>query len=133
AMSAGWLLVIAADVAAVLLVPARWVVPVLGLGNTAGLTAAGMVLLAAVRRARGAAATAGMTRAAIAGVSAAVVGGGVAAALSAAVPASGILPDGLLALAAGSCAVAAFAAVAFALDRGDLHAAAGRVLRRARP
>ncbi len=38
AMSAGWLLVIAADVTAVRLVSARWVVPVLGLGNTVGLT-----------------------------------------------------------------------------------------------
>ena len=41
ALVAGWLLVIAADVAAVALVPPRWVVPVLGLGNTVGLTAGG--------------------------------------------------------------------------------------------
>jgi len=52
AMSAGWLLVIVVDVAAVELVTPRWVVPVLALGNTAGLTVSGVALLAAVRRAR---------------------------------------------------------------------------------
>jgi putative peptidoglycan lipid II flippase len=133
AMSAGWLLVMAADIAAVLLVPGRWVVPVLGLGNTVGLSAAGVILVAAVRRSRGKAATAGMARAAAAGTAAAVAGGGVAAALSAAVPASGILPDGLLALAGAACAAAGFAGVAYVLDRGDLSTAARRVLRRGRP
>ena len=53
ALVAGWLLVIVADVVAVALVPGRWVVPVLGLGNTIGLTAGGLALLAAVRRVRG--------------------------------------------------------------------------------
>ena len=40
ALVTGWLLVIVADVVAVALVPARWVVPVLGLGNTIGMTVA---------------------------------------------------------------------------------------------
>jgi putative peptidoglycan lipid II flippase len=133
AMSAGWLLVIAADVAAVLLVPDRWVVPVLGLGNTVGLTAAGVILVIAVRRARGGAAMAGMARAGAAGAAAAVIGGGVAAALSAAVPASGILADGLLAAVGAVCGTAAFGGVAYVLDRGDFRTAAGRVLRRGRP
>ena len=53
ALVAGWLLVIVADVIAVALVPAHWVVPVLGLGNTAGLTACGLALLAVVRTMRG--------------------------------------------------------------------------------
>ena len=63
ALSAGWLLVIVADVAAVHLVTPRWVVPVLGLGYTVGLAVSGAALLAAVRRARGAAAVRGMMRA----------------------------------------------------------------------
>jgi putative peptidoglycan lipid II flippase len=132
AMSAGWLLVIVADIAAVLLVPGRWVVPVLGLGNTVGLSAAGVILVVAVRRARGRAVTAGMARAAAAGTAAAVAAGGVAAALSAAVPASGILADGLLAVAGSACAAAVFGGIAYALDPGDLRTAAGRVLRRER-
>ena len=132
AISAGWLLVIAADVTAVQLVSARWVVPVLGLGNTIGLTASGLGLLAAVRRARGAAALHGMMRAGAAGLTAALAGAGVAAALSAAVPAAGIIQDGLLAIAACLCAGLAFGAVGYALDGGDLRAAVTRVTRRVR-
>ena len=53
ALVAGWLLVIVTDLAAVPAVPHRWVVPVLAMGNTVGLTVAGIALLAAVRAARG--------------------------------------------------------------------------------
>ena len=130
AMSAGWLLVIAADVAAVHLVTPRWVVPVLGLGNTVGLTASGAALLAAVRRARGTAALRGMVRAGAAGLTAALAGGAAAAALSAAVPAAGAFPNGLLAVAASACAAVVFVAVGYALDGGDLRAAVARLRQR---
>jgi putative peptidoglycan lipid II flippase len=130
AISAGWLLVIAADVTAVQLVSARWVVPVLGLGNTIGLTAAGLGLLAAVRRARGAAALHGMVRAGVAGLTAAPAGAAAAAVLSAAVPATGVIPNGLLAVAACGCAALTFGAVAYALDGSDLRAAVTRMTRR---
>ena len=59
AITGGWLLVIAADLVIVPLVPRPWVVPALGLGNTAGLIAGGLALLAMVRRARGGAAQTG--------------------------------------------------------------------------
>jgi len=131
-VSAGWLLVIGADVAAVLLVPARWVVPVLGLGNTIGLTASGIALLVAVRSARGAAALHGMVRAGTAGLAAALAGAAAGAALSAAVPAAGVLQNGLLAAAACACACLVFGAVGYGLDAGDLRAAAARLARRAR-
>jgi len=131
AMSAGWLLVIAVDVAAVQLVSPRWVVPVLALGNTVGLTVSGVALLAAVRRARGVAALHGMVRAGAAGLTAALAGAGAAAALSATVPAAGVIPNGLLAVAASACACAVFGAIAYALDGGDLRAVVARV-RRAR-
>ncbi len=131
-VSAGWLLVIGADVAAVRLVPARWVVPVLGLGNTVGLTASGIALLAAVRSARGAAALHGMARAGAAGLAAALAGAAAGAALSAAVPVTGVLRSGLLAAAACGCAGLAFGAVGYGLDAGDLRAAAARLARRAR-
>jgi putative peptidoglycan lipid II flippase len=130
AMSAGWLLVIAVDVTAVQLVSARWVVPVLGLGNTIGLTASGVGLLAAVRRARGAAALHGMVRAGVAGLTAALAGAGVAAALSAAVPAAGVIQNGLMAVAACVCAGLAFGTVAYALDGNDMRAAVARLTRR---
>ena len=72
---AGWLAVLVADLAVVPLVPQRWVVPALGLGNTIGLTVAGAALLAAVVRARGRACLGGLPRASAAGLAAAVAGG----------------------------------------------------------
>ena len=129
ALSAGWLLVIVADVAAVHLVTPRWVVPVLGLGNTVGLAVSGAALLAAVRRARGAAAVRGMMRAGAAGLTAALGGAAAAAALSAAVPAAGVIANGLLAVAACVIGGAVFGAIAFALDGGDLRVAVARVRR----
>jgi putative peptidoglycan lipid II flippase len=132
-MSAGWLLVIAADVAAVLLVPARWVVPVLAGGNTLGLVVAGLAGLIAVRRARGPAAVAGTARAGLAALAGAVAGAVSAGAVSAVVPVSGALPNVALAAAAALVAVAGFAAVAFLIDRDDLGTVAARLLRRGRP
>ena len=69
ALVSGWLLVIVTDLAAVPAVPPRWVVPVLALGNTVGLTLAGLGLLAAVGVIRGPAALRGSARAAAAGLS----------------------------------------------------------------
>jgi putative peptidoglycan lipid II flippase len=131
-MSAGWLLVIAADVAAVLLVPARWVVPVLAGGNTVGLTVAGLAGLIAVRRYRGRAAVAGTARAGLAALAGAAAGALSAGAVSAVVPLSGALPNVALAAAAALVAVAGFAAVAFLIDRDDLGAVAARLYRRGR-
>ena len=132
-MSAGWLLVIAADVAAVLLVPARWVVPVLGGGNTVGLVVAGLAGLIAVRRTRGPAAVAGTGRAGLAALAGAAAGAVAAGAVSAVVPWSGALPNVALAAAAALVAVAGFAAVAFLIDRDDLAVVAARLYRRGRP
>jgi putative peptidoglycan lipid II flippase len=131
-MSAGWVLVIVADVVSVLLVPARWVVPVLGGGNTVGLTVAGAAGLLAVRRARGAAAVAGTGRAGLAALAGAVAGAAAAGAVSAVVPVSGVLPDVALAVVAAVVAVALFGGVAFVIDRDDLRAASGRLARRGR-
>jgi putative peptidoglycan lipid II flippase len=126
AMAGGWLLVIAADVIAVPLVPARWVVPVLGIGNSVGLTAAGLALLAAVRRARGAAALRGIRRAAAAGLAAALAAAAAGAGISAAVPVSGFFQNALLGAAAAACGALAFGVVAYALDGGDVRAVLAR-------
>ncbi|HTP14304.1 MAG TPA: lipid II flippase MurJ [Streptosporangiaceae bacterium] len=133
AMSGGWLAVIGADVIAVSLVPRAWVVPALGLGNTAGMSVSAVALVLAVRRARGARALRGAPRAAWAGLAAALAGAAAGAAAAAAVPASGRLADGGVAGLAAACAAAGFGAVAYALDGGDLRLAVARIRRRAAP
>jgi putative peptidoglycan lipid II flippase len=123
----GWLLVIAADVAAVALVSARWVVPVLGLGNTVGLTVSGVALLGAVGRARGRAALRGTGRAAVAGLTGAVAGGAAGAAVSAALPVSGFLGNAGVAVLACACVAVVFGLAVLVLDGGDLRAVAARI------
>ena len=130
AMVGGWLLVIAADVIAVALVSTRWVVPVLGLGNTISLTASGLALLGAVGRARGRAALRGVGRAAVAGLTGAVAGGVAGAAVSAALPVSGFLRNAGVAVLACGCAAVVFGLAALILDGGDLRAAAAGARRR---
>jgi putative peptidoglycan lipid II flippase len=127
AVTGGWLLVIAADLVIVPLVPARWVVPALGLGNTIGLTVAGIALVAAVRRARGAVALHGVTRAGLAGLAGALAGAAAGLGVCAALPASGFFPNVAVALLAGLSTTLAFGLVAFALDGGELRALAARV------
>src|SRR5207249_1467044 len=71
ALVSGLRAVIVTDVAAVPAVTPRWVVPVLALDNTVGLTLAGLALLAAARHAQGPAAQRGSARAAAAGLASA--------------------------------------------------------------
>ena len=133
AMAGGWLIVIVTDVIVVGLVPPRWVVPVLGLGNTVGLVVSGAVLLAAVRRARGGAALQGTLRAAAAGLAGAVAGAAAGAGTSAAVPVTGFFPNATVALLACCGAVIAFGVTAYALDGGDLRAVVARTKRKVMP
>jgi putative peptidoglycan lipid II flippase len=133
AMAGGWLLVIVVDVVAVEQVPPRWVVPVLGLGNTVGLVASAAVLLAAVRRARGGAALRGTMRAAAAGLAGAVAGTAAGAATSAAMPVTGFFPNATVALLACCGALIAFGVTAYALDGGDLRAVVARTVRKVMP
>ena len=130
AMAGGWLMVIVADVIAVELVPARWVVPVLGLGNTVGMVLSGTALLVAVRRARGGGALRGTARAAAAGLAGALAGAAAGAGLSAAWPVTGFFLNAIVALLACCCAVIGFGVVAYFLDGGDLRAVMARALRR---
>jgi putative peptidoglycan lipid II flippase len=130
AMVGGWLLVIAADVVGLALVPARWVVPVLGLGNTIGLTVSGIALLGAVGRARGRAALRGAGRAAVAGLAGAVAGGAAGTAVSAALPVSGFFQNAGVAALACACVAAVFGLAALVLGGSDLRSAAGRTRRR---
>jgi putative peptidoglycan lipid II flippase len=123
----GWLVVIAADLVLVAIAPGPSAVAMLALGNTIGLTAAGLALLIAVRRACGPAALAGAGRAAVSGLAAAAAGAGAGTAVAAVLATAG--PPALIAVLALGVALAAFAGVAFLLDSGELRAAAGRVWR----
>jgi len=133
AMAGGWLIVIMVDVIAVRLVAPRWVVPVLGLGNSVGLVVSGTALLAAVRRARGGAALAGTVRAAAAGLAGAVAGAAAGAGMSAAMPVTGFFPNATVALLACCGAVIAFGVTAYVLDGGDLRAVVARTKRKVMP
>jgi putative peptidoglycan lipid II flippase len=126
----GWVVVTAVDVAAVPLVASRWVVPVLGLGNTIGLTYAGIALLIAVRASRGTAALRGSARAAGAGLAGALAGGAAGALLAARFHVTGFVPNAAVALLVCACAAAVFGAAALALDGGDLRALAARTTER---
>jgi len=130
-MVAGWLVVIGVDVIAVPLVRAGSVVPVLGLANTIGMTASGVLLLVAVGRVRGAPALAGVWRALGAGLAGAAAGAAAGFGATALVPVSGHWLNAGLALLAGVCATAVFGAVVALLDGGDLRGAVSRLRRRA--
>jgi putative peptidoglycan lipid II flippase len=130
ALVGGWLVVTAVDLVAVPLVRARWVVPVLGLGNTVGLTCAGIALVAAVRATRGPAALLGSGRAAGAGLAGALAGGAAGALVSAGLRVSGFFPNAFVTLLACASAAAVFGVAVLALDGGDLRAVAGRAAAR---
>lgn len=127
AVAAGWLVVIAADVVLVSLAPGRWVVAMLALGNTIGLTVAGIALVVAVRRTLGAAALAGTGRVAVSGLAAAAAGGGIGTAAASALPMAGPVAAAAVGVLAAGCALAVFALVAYVLDGGELRAVVSRV------
>jgi putative peptidoglycan lipid II flippase len=127
ALVGGWLMVIVVDVAVVPQVPWHWVVPVLALANTAGLTCAGIALLVIVHRARGAAALRGWARAAAAGLAGALAGAGAGVLVSAGLPVTGFLLNAAVAVLACACAAIAFGLCVLALDGGDLRAVVSRV------
>ncbi len=126
-VGAGWFLVIATDVLLVIVAPASWVVGMLALGNTAGLTVAAVALLVAVRRTRGAAALAGTGRAALSGLAGAAAGGAAGAAAAIGLSSARPAAEAVVALIAAACAVTAFAIVAFLLDGAELRAAVIRL------
>jgi putative peptidoglycan lipid II flippase len=129
ALAGSWVLVIAADVVLTGLVPAHLVAPALALGTTIGQTAAAIPLMIATRRLCGPAAMRGISHATLSGLAAGATSAAVGVGVCLAVPASGkLMAMGVAVIAAGG-AVIAFGAVAYALDRGDLKAAAARLRR----
>ncbi|XRQ15734.1 murein biosynthesis integral membrane protein MurJ [Actinomadura welshii] len=130
AVVAGWLAVMAADVALVLTVDREWVVAALGAGNAAGMTLAGILLIAALVRARGARAVAGVPRSLAAGLAGAAAGGAAGYATAALLGTGGqphsIGAGALAALAAG----AVFLLIAYMIDGRNLRAVLSRKVTR---
>ena len=127
AISAGWLLVIIADVAIVPFIPRSRVVPALGLGTTIGLTAAGIALLFLVRRERGSAPLAGMWRAFGAGLAGCLCATAAGTGLAMVVRVSGFFPNVAVSVAVSAVVTGVFLAVAATLDGGDASAAITRL------
>nr|WP_196791981.1 lipid II flippase MurJ [Motilibacter deserti] len=113
----GWGVVIAADVALVAALGQGWSVAALGLGNTLGMTIAGVLLLAAVRRAAGPATLAGVPRAAGAALAAGLAGAAAGGGLSLAVDAEGVAAGAGSAVACAAAATATYAAAVLLVDR----------------
>jgi putative peptidoglycan lipid II flippase len=130
ALVGGWLVVIAVDVTVAPLVHARWVVPVLGLGNTVGLTCAGIALVVAVRASRGPAALLGSGRAAAAGLAGAVAGAAAGVLVSAGLQVTGFFPNAFVTLLACASAAIAFGITVLVLDGRDLRVILGRFVGR---
>jgi putative peptidoglycan lipid II flippase len=120
----GWAAVIVADLVLVALVPGGWVVAGLGIGNTIGMTVAGVALLAALVRERGRASIAGLGRAMLAGLAGAAAGGVAGYAVAAAAGSTGRLESVGVAAAAGIVAILVFALVTFAISGRDLISSA---------
>jgi putative peptidoglycan lipid II flippase len=127
ALSAGWLLVIIADLAIVPFIPRSRVVPALGLGTTIGLTAAGVALLLLVRRERGSAPLAGMWRAFGAGLAGCVCATAAGTGLAMVIRVSGFFPNVAVSVAVAAVVTGVFLAIAAALDGGDAKAAIARL------
>jgi putative peptidoglycan lipid II flippase len=132
ALAGSWLLVIVADVVLVELVPSRWVVAALALGNTIGQTVVAIPLVIATRRICGKAAVLGVNRAALAGLAAGAAGAAIGVAVSMAVPVHHKLEAFALAVPAACAAIVAFGVVAYLLDDGDLAAVLAWVRRAVR-
>ena len=127
AMSAGWLLVIVADLLIGPFVPGSRVVPALGLGTSIGLTVAGVALLVLVRRDRGGGALAGVPRAFLAGLAGCAAGAAAGSAVAAMMPVSGFFPNVGVSVLVSAVVTAVFAAVVLNLDGGDVRTALGRL------
>jgi putative peptidoglycan lipid II flippase len=127
AVSAGWLLVIVADVAMVPFLPRARVVPALGLGTTIGLTIAGIALLLMVRRERGNAPLRGMWRAFGAGLAGCLCASAAGSGLAMVIRVAGFFPNVAVAVVVTAVVAGVFVAVVVPLDGGDARNAITRL------
>jgi putative peptidoglycan lipid II flippase len=116
----------------VLLAPPRLAVGALALASSVGQIVVAVPMMAATRRLRGSAAVAGVGHAALAGIAAAAAGGAAGLAVTLALPTGGVVFETGVGIVSTLLAVVVFGVVAFALDKGDVRVATGRLRRFAR-
>ncbi|PSL03534.1 putative peptidoglycan lipid II flippase [Haloactinopolyspora alba] len=131
ATSTGWLLVVLLAVVLTALVPQEKVTAALGLAHTAGMTVAGVLLVAGVIRDSGRTATTGVVRVLALALLAGAAGGACGWLVAGAFPAGGAGTQVVAGVAAGMVVATVMAAVLWALMRGELTATLRR--RRAAP
>ena len=129
AVSAGWILVIVADLLIVPFVRPSWVVPALGIGTSIGLSCGGVALLVLIRRYRGSAALRGWARAGAAGLAGAVGGALAGWLVSWLVRVHGYLGAMGVTVLCAVAVVVVFGVIVLALDGGDLRAVLRKVVR----
>jgi putative peptidoglycan lipid II flippase len=127
ALVAQQLLPAALSVPMVLLAPPRMTVEALALASTAGFILVAIPTVIATRRLRGPAVVAGLGHAELAGMAAASAGAAAGVVVTLVLPAGGNLLEVGSGFTATIVAIVVFGVVAYALDRGDLRAAAGRL------
>jgi len=126
------LLPAALSVPLVLLTPPHFTPAALALASSAGQLAVVVPMVAATRRLRGPAVVAGVGHATLAGIAAAAAGSAAGLGITLVIPTGGNFFEVGAGFASTMLAIVVFGVVAFALDRGDLRAAAGRLRRFAR-
>jgi putative peptidoglycan lipid II flippase len=120
----------ALSVPLVLLAPPGMTVETLALASSIGYILVAIPTVIATRRLRGPAVVAGLGHAELAGIAAAAAGAAAGVAVTLVLPSGGNLVEVGSGSAATLVAIVVFGVVAYALDRGDLRATAGRLLRR---
>lgn len=128
-VAGSWLLVMTAEAALAFLAPAQLVVAALALGTTIGQTAVAIPMVIATRRICGRDSVAGVVRANLSGLAAGAAGAAIGVGVCLAMPVAGKLMAFGVAVLAACGAVAAFGAVAYALDRSDLRVIATQLRR----
>jgi putative peptidoglycan lipid II flippase len=113
----------------VLLAPPRLAVGALALASSIGQIVVAVPMMAATRRLRGSAAVAGVGHAAFAGIAAAAAGGAAGLAITTVMPTGGAILEACAGAVSTLLAIVVFGAVAYALDKKDVRAAAGRLRR----
>jgi putative peptidoglycan lipid II flippase len=124
---AQWLLPAVLSFPMVLLAPPRLTVGALALASSIGLLAVAIPMVVATRRLRGPAAVAGLGHATLAGIAAAAAGAAAGLAVTLVMPTGGNLYEVGSGLISTMLAIVVFGVVAYALDKGDLRAVAGRL------
>jgi putative peptidoglycan lipid II flippase len=104
-------------------------VEALALACTAGFILVSIPTVIATRRLRGRAVVAGLGHAELAGIAAAAAGASVGLLVTLLLPSGGTLLEVGSGFIAALLAVVVFGVMAFALDKGDLRATAGRLRR----